>query len=89
MVTSFRPKSHATKDETTLKGVRNISDVSTLYNQYTEYRLQNLECRVHDELEKLRHRKQTGSDFDVEQSRSWLSEQRSFLDAMLSELQVC
>ncbi|TKA69371.1 hypothetical protein B0A55_06162 [Friedmanniomyces simplex] len=88
MVTSFRPKSHHIKDETTLRGVRNISHVPTLYTQYTEYRLENLERRVHDELTKLRKRKRTDGGSDVRQTRDWLREQRGFLDAMLSELQV-
>ncbi|KAK3651217.1 hypothetical protein LTR56_002075 [Elasticomyces elasticus] len=88
MVTSFRPKSHQIKDETTLRGVRNISDIPTLYTQYTEYKLANLEKRVHDELAKLRQSQRAAVGFDVAQTRDWLTEQRSFLDSMLSELQV-
>ncbi|KAK3111815.1 hypothetical protein LTR53_012541 [Teratosphaeriaceae sp. CCFEE 6253] len=88
MVTSFRPRSHLVRDETTLRGVRNISDISTLYYQYSEYRLRNLERRVQDERESLRLRREGGGGFDVPRARSWLGEQRGLLDAMLSEMQV-
>lgn len=43
MVTSLRPRSALAKDETVLGGVRGISHIPTLYAQYAEYRLENLE----------------------------------------------
>ncbi|KAF2718733.1 hypothetical protein K431DRAFT_230103 [Polychaeton citri CBS 116435] len=86
MVTSFRPKSPLIKDETMLRGIRNISNTSVLYMQYTEYKLDNLEDRVRDELRKLRKVKEAESGFDVGQIRDWLVEQKAFIDNMLLEV---
>ena len=88
MVTSFRPKSPLMKDGTTLRGVRNISHVPTLYSQYAEYRLENLEERVRDELRLLRKRKAAKATFDTVAVRNWLFEQRSYIDDMLFELRL-
>ena len=88
MVTSFRPKSALMKDESILRGVRNISHLPTLYMQYAEYRLENLEERVRDERRILRKRKAANVPFDTVGVRNWLLEQRGFIDAMLNEIRL-
>lgn len=86
MVTSFRPKSIYTKDESVLRGVKNISHVPTLYYQYSTYRLENMEDRVRDQVRSLRKRHNANANFDVEQVRSWLEKEGDFLNGMLEEI---
>lgn len=86
MVTSLRPRSPLVRDETILDGVRKISHVPTLYSQFTEYRLENLEEKIRNQLQVLRKRRSAGREFDTSEIRRWLVEQKGFLDAMLTEL---
>lgn len=86
MVTSFRPKSPSMVDGTILRGVRNISHLPTLYQQYAEYRLENLEERFRNEQTLIRKRRVGADGFDTAQVRAFLLEQRSYLDDMLSQL---
>ncbi|KAL0263045.1 hypothetical protein SLS55_002020 [Diplodia seriata] len=86
MVTSFRPKDPLVKDESVLTGVRGISDLSTIYSQYTEYRLQILEERVRDRQRTERRRELAKRPFDIVGMRAWLTEQKGFIDAMLEEI---
>ncbi|KAE8159766.1 hypothetical protein BDV40DRAFT_290629 [Aspergillus tamarii] len=86
MVTSFRPRSPMIKDETVLTGVRGISDLNTLYSQYTEYRLELLEERLRIILQEERRRQAANRPFDIPKTRRVLLEQRNFLDSMLEEL---
>ncbi|CAM1511850.1 Fc.00g093630.m01.CDS01 [Cosmosporella sp. VM-42] len=86
MVTSFRPKSPFVKDETVLTGVRGISDLSEIYSQYTEYRLEILEERIRDRLKAVRQRALAKHQFDTAGVRGFLAEQQKFLESMLMEL---
>ncbi|KAF7560064.1 hypothetical protein G7046_g4079 [Stylonectria norvegica] len=86
MVTSFRPKSSLIRDETVLTGVRGISNLPELYNQYTQYRLDILEERMRVQSKKLRERERAKRSFDTAQARVFLNEQKQFLEAMLMEL---
>ena len=86
MVTSFRPRDPHVRDDTILRGVRNISHVPTLYNQYTQYRLENLEERVRKQLKALRKRAAAKQEFDTEGVKQFLLEQRTFLDSMIGEI---
>lgn len=86
MVTSFRAKSPFIKDETVLTGVRPISILSDLYNQYTQYRLEILEDRIRDRLKRERQRELAKRPFDIVDVRKWLMEQRGFIDSMLQEI---
>ncbi|RDW62988.1 uncharacterized protein DSM5745_10099 [Aspergillus mulundensis] len=86
MVTCFRPKSPLIKDETVLVGVRGISDLSELYTQYTEYRLEILEERIRDRLRKERERGIAKRPFDTKGTRKFLREQVKFLESMLEEI---
>ncbi|KAH7376946.1 hypothetical protein B0T11DRAFT_347245 [Plectosphaerella cucumerina] len=87
MVTCLRPKNPLTKDETVLTGVRGISTLPELYEQYTEYRLQILKERMDAKIKEEKHRREGKQKvFDVDEVRAFLSEQRDFLDSMLTEL---
>lgn len=86
MVTSFRPKSPLIKDETVLVGVRGISDLSELYTQYTEYRLEILEERIRHKMKEEREREIAKRPFDTASTRAWLVEQRMFFESMITEL---
>ena len=80
MVTSFRPKSYFIKDDTVLTTVRAISDLSELYSQYTEYRLEMLEERIRAHLKKIRRRGRR--PFDTTGTKLFLTEQEQFLAGM-------
>jgi hypothetical protein len=86
MVTSFRPKSAFIKDDTVLTTVRAISDLSELYSQYTEYRLEMLEERIRAHLKEIRDRKRANRRFDTAASKRFLDEQQQFLAAIDREV---
>ncbi|GME25396.1 hypothetical protein BO99DRAFT_336607 [Neofusicoccum parvum] len=86
MVTSLRPRSPFIRDESVLTGVRGISDLSEIYGQYSEYRLEILEERVRARLEVERRRQLGKRYFDVQNMRDFLTEQKQFIEAMLEEI---
>lgn len=85
-VTSFRPKSAFVKDDTVLTTVRAVSDLTELYSQYTEYRLEMLEERVRAHLHQVRDRKRARNQFDTKGTKDFIREQEAFLGSMLKEL---
>ncbi|KAL4931493.1 uncharacterized protein BDV17DRAFT_301761 [Aspergillus undulatus] len=87
MVTCFRAKSPLVKDETVLVGARGISDISELYTQYTEYRLEILEERIRDRLKKNRERGIAKKPFDIPGTKRFLTHQMQFIESMLTEIQ--
>lgn len=86
MVCSLRPKNPMIKDESTLIGVRGISNVPELYYQYTCYRLRNMEDRMRVQLRVIQDRHASKRDFNLTASREFLEEQREYIDRMLEEL---
>ncbi|KAL6244557.1 hypothetical protein RBB50_008799 [Rhinocladiella similis] len=86
MVTSFRPKSPFCKDETSLAGLRGITDLNVLYHQYAEYRLQVLETRMRTKRQHLIESFGKPDGFDIEGTRCFLEEQKRYVEAMLKEL---
>ena len=86
MVTSFRPKSPLIQDDTVLTTVRAISDLSELYYQYAEYRLENLEERVRAHLKAMRGRKLAKRCFNTAATKSFISEQLDFLQKTLLQI---
>jgi hypothetical protein len=87
MVTSLRPKSPLVREESVLVGVRGISNLDEVYPQYTEYKLRILEERLRAKLTEERRREALGRSFDLTGVKSFLSEQKEFLESMLEELQ--
>ncbi|OGM47783.1 hypothetical protein ABOM_003322 [Aspergillus bombycis] len=86
MVTCFRPKNPLVRDETVLVGVRGISNLSELYTQYTEYRLELLEERLRLKQKEERRRVTAKRPFDIADIRQFLKEQKAFLESMLEEI---
>lgn len=86
MVTSFRPKSAAIRDDTVLTTVRAVSDLPELYYQYSEYRLEMLEERIRKELKTIREQKRTHRGFDTSGMKKFVKEQEEFLATMNREI---
>ena len=86
MVTSFRPRSANLRDDTVLTTVRPISNLSELYSQYTEYRLEILEERVRNQLRILRENKRDGKKVNVRVLKEFIHEQELFLAHMNKEM---
>lgn len=86
MVTSFRPRSALVKDDTVLTMVRPISDLSELYYQYAEYRLEMLEERLRVQLKEIRDRKRANRRFDTAGIKAFIGQQQNFLETMLVEI---
>lgn len=79
-VTSFRPKSPFARDDTVLNTVRPISDLSELYYQFSEYRLEILEARIRKKLKDVREMDRAGKRFDSHAMKDFLVEQERFMN---------
>ncbi|KAH6879431.1 hypothetical protein B0T10DRAFT_532198 [Thelonectria olida] len=86
MVTAFRAKSPFIRDETVLTGVRTTSDLSALYNQFTEYRLEIIEERIRAKMKEERQREAAKRRYNIPAMRGFLTEQIQFLQATLGEI---
>ena len=86
MVTSFRPKCPFSRDDTVLTTVRAISNLSELYYQFSEYRLEILEERIRTELKLLRETRQAGKKLNTRKLKQFLHEQEKFLEHMNREI---
>ena len=92
MVTSFRPKDFLTRDDTVLKTVRPISNLSELYYQFADYRLEILEKRLKHKRDVLRDSMAKHNSFDLQALKTFIIEQEQFLlktgGEMVDESQV-
>lgn len=86
MVTSFRPRSSAIKDDTVLNTVRPISDLNELYHQFTEYRFEMLQDRFRDANKLMRDQKRARRPFDTCALKHFIREQIEFLEHMDQEI---
>ncbi|KAI9739548.1 MAG: hypothetical protein M1834_006264 [Cirrosporium novae-zelandiae] len=86
MVTSFRPRSPSLPDDTVLTTVRPISDLSELYYQFSEYRLEILEERIRTQLKNMREKKQAGKKLNTVELKDFLRAQEVFLAHMNKEM---
>jgi len=86
MVTSFRPRRPDLPDDTVLATVRPISDLSELYYQFSEYRLEILEDRIRTQLRELRVARDGGKKLAIGQLKAFLKEQEAFLAHMNKEI---
>lgn len=77
-VTSFRPASAMVKDDSVLTTVRPISDLSELYNDYAEYRLEIMEERIRHERKLLAARRKGGKKFDTLGHKKFLEDMMGF-----------
>lgn len=78
-VTSWRPRSAFVKDDSTLGTVRPVSNLSELYYDFAEYRLDMMEQRIRREREQMRNRRQTGRKFATTAHKGFLSESTAFM----------
>ena len=85
-VTSLRPKDAHIPDDTVLTTVRAISDLSELYLQFSEYRLEILEERIRHQLKVLREASKGGKKFNTHAMKLFLKEQEDFLVHMNKEM---
>ncbi|PYH93736.1 hypothetical protein BO71DRAFT_326956 [Aspergillus ellipticus CBS 707.79] len=86
MVTSFRPRASAIKDDTVLTTVRPISDLGELYHQFAEYRFEILEERLRDANRLMRDQKRASRAFNTRALKSFIREQIDFLEHMDKEI---
>ncbi|KAF1984538.1 hypothetical protein K402DRAFT_336180 [Aulographum hederae CBS 113979] len=85
-VTSFRPKSPFMRDETVLTSVRTVSDVSELYYDFGEYRLEILEARIQKQLKDIRDRRRANKKIDTKAFKAFLADQEAFLKHTNNEM---
>ncbi|KAL8908749.1 MAG: hypothetical protein Q9207_000606 [Kuettlingeria erythrocarpa] len=86
MVTSFRPRCPNLPDDTVLTTIRPISNLSELYTQYSEYRLEILEERVRNQLRGFRENKRDGKKLNVRAMKNFIKKQEEFLAHMNKEM---
>ena len=86
MVTSFRPRSAFVADDTTLSNVRPVSDLSELYHQFSEYRVEIIEERVRQQLKDIRDARRAKNKINLKSLKGWLTEQIEFLEHTRGEL---
>ena len=85
-VTSFRPKHHHCPDDTVLTTVRAISNLSELYFQFSEYRLEMLEERIRDQLKTMRDTQRANKKFNTRGMKTFLKQQEAFVAHMNKEM---
>jgi hypothetical protein len=78
-VTSWRPRSPFVKDDSVLRTVRPVSDLTELYPDFAEYRLEIMEQRMRRAREELRARREAGLKFDTLGHKLFLQESAAFL----------
>ena len=86
MVTSFRPRNAELPDDSILKTVRPVSNLSELYRQFAEYRLKMLQERIEKQLQQLKTFHESGSRTDTKQLKAFLKVQAQFLAHMDREI---
>lgn len=85
-VTSFRPRSPFLKDDSVLTTVRPISDLSELYYDFAEYRLEMMEERIRKERREMIARRRAGKKFDTVGHKKFLDESIAFLEHTDNEI---
>jgi hypothetical protein len=79
-VTSFRPKCASLRDDSVLTTVRPVSDLSELYYDFSEYRLEIMEERIRTQIKRLRTRRRAGKKYETKNIKAFLEEQIAFLN---------
>lgn len=85
-VTSFRPRSALLKDDSVLTTVRPISNLSELYYDFAEYRLEALEERLREERKKIMACRKAQRKFNSLEHKAFLDESIRFLKHMDNEI---
>ncbi|ETI24709.1 hypothetical protein G647_04078 [Cladophialophora carrionii CBS 160.54] len=79
MITSFRPRDALVPDSSVLTSIRPISNLSELYFQWTEYRVEVLQARLQIMLDTLREHHRAGNPTDVAKIKDFLKQQEEWL----------
>ncbi|KAH7132109.1 hypothetical protein B0J11DRAFT_503291 [Dendryphion nanum] len=85
-VTSFRPRSAAFKDDSVLTTVRPISNLSELYYEFAEYRLEILEERLRKERKDIMACRRARKKFDTLGRKKFLEDSIAFLEHTDNEI---
>jgi hypothetical protein len=85
-VTSFRPRSPFVKDDSVLRTVRPVSNLTELYADFAEYRLDIMEQRIRHARKEMRARRQAGERFDTSGHKAFLQASAAFLTHTDNEL---
>jgi hypothetical protein len=85
-VTSWRPRSSFVRDDSELRTVRPVSNLSELYYDFAEYRLEIMEQRIRRAREEMRIRREEGGKFDTFGHKLFLVESSAFLQHTNKEL---
>lgn len=86
LVTSFRARSPLLPDDSNLRTVRGISDISEVYYQFSKYRLEILEARIRDQLKRLNDAHTAGKKTNTKGLKTFFEEQEHFLHHMNIEM---
>lgn len=86
LVTSFRAKSPLLPDDSNLRTIRGISDISEVYYQFAKYRLEILEARIREQLKRLNDSHTAGKKTNTRGLKRFFDEQEHFLRHMNSEM---
>ncbi|KAF2015737.1 hypothetical protein BU24DRAFT_433124 [Aaosphaeria arxii CBS 175.79] len=85
-VTSFRPRSAMLKDESVLATVRPVSDLSGLYYDFANFRLEILEERIRKERETLEASRIAQKKFDTLTHKRFIADSIAFLEHNQKEI---
>jgi hypothetical protein len=85
-VTSFRPRSAMMKDDTVLTTVRPISDLSELYHDFAEYRLEIMEERIRQQRLEMAARRRASEKFNTLGHKKFLEEAVAFMEHTNNEI---
>ncbi|KIW68732.1 hypothetical protein PV04_04656 [Phialophora macrospora] len=86
MITSFRPRDPLVPDSSVLTSIRPISNLSELYFQWTEYRVEVLQGRLQVMLDMLREQHRAGNSTDVVKIKEFLKQQEDWLFSTNKEI---
>ena len=86
LVTSFRAKSPLLPDDSNLRTIRGISDISEVYYQFSKYRLEILEARIRDQLKRLNDAHAAGKKTNTNELKKFFKQQEQFLQHMNVEM---
>ena len=85
-MTSFRARCPFKKDDVNLTTVRPISNLSDLYLQFGEYRLEMMEERIREQLKQVREKLRSGKPLNIGAFKDFLKEQSDFLSHTNEEI---
>jgi hypothetical protein len=86
MITSFRPRNPFVKDESNLKTIRGLSDLSEVYLQWTQYRIDVMQQRLDDMQKRLKDQRREGAPTDVHRIKEFLAQQEAWFATTNSEI---